>query len=211
MSGKRKLEPPAKSEDLLRKRIQYAAMSALRERGYAGTSTLEIATRARLSKREIYSLFRDKQAILAACIAERAKEMRLSLELPAVRDRQSLMDVMENFGATFLRTICHPSVTALYRLAVAESERSPEVARALDSSGHKATGNALASFLAQAQADGLLGSGDPSLMAEQFFALLWGGLRVRLLLRLAAPPSQAEAKRRAQAATKALLALYQAQ
>jgi hypothetical protein len=44
-------------------------------------------------------------------------------------------------------------------------------------------------------------------MAEQFLALLWGGLRLRLLLRLAAPPGEAEIKRRAQVATEALLVL----
>jgi len=43
-------------------------------------------------------------------------------------------------------------------------------------------------------------------MAARFFALLWGDLR--LLLRVAAPPTQAEIKRRAQAATEALLALH---
>ena len=38
-------------------------------RGYAGTSTLAIATRARVSKRDIYAVFADKRAILAVGIA----------------------------------------------------------------------------------------------------------------------------------------------
>jgi hypothetical protein len=45
-------------------------------------------------------------------------------------------------------------------------------------------------------------------MAEQFFALLWGALRVQLLLHLAAPPDEAEVQRRAQAAAEALLRLH---
>jgi hypothetical protein len=45
-------------------------------------------------------------------------------------------------------------------------------------------------------------------MAEQFFALLWGDLRLQVLLHLAAPPRPAEIKRRTQAATEALLVLY---
>lgn len=68
--------------------------------------------------------------------------------------------------------------------------------------------SALIRLLAQAQSDGLLGSGDPALMAEQFFALLWGDLRLQVLLHLAAPPRPAEIKRRTQAATEALLVLY---
>ena len=63
--------PPA------RERILGAAMKAFMELGYAQTSTLEIATRAQVSKREIYALFGSKQAILAACVADRAQRMRL--------------------------------------------------------------------------------------------------------------------------------------
>jgi hypothetical protein len=36
--------------------------------GYATTSTLEIATRARVSKRELYALVGNKQEMLIACI-----------------------------------------------------------------------------------------------------------------------------------------------
>jgi hypothetical protein len=95
----------------------------------------------------------------------------------------------------------------MFQLAVAEGERSPEVARALDTLGIQATRGALTRLLVQARSDGLLEGSDPSLMAEQFLALLWGGLRLRLLLRLAAPPGEAEIKRRAQVATEALLVL----
>jgi hypothetical protein len=41
-----------------------------------------------------------------------------------------------------------------------------------------------------------------------FMAVLWGGLHVRLLLRTAEPPDEAQAKARARAATEALLRLY---
>jgi AcrR family transcriptional regulator len=57
----------------VRKRILGAALSAFMEGGYAQTSTLEIATRARVSKRELYSLFGNKEAMLVACITERAR------------------------------------------------------------------------------------------------------------------------------------------
>ena len=39
-----------------------AAFAALMEKGYARTSTLEIATRARVSKRELYAEFGSKSA-----------------------------------------------------------------------------------------------------------------------------------------------------
>ena len=52
------------------------------ENGFAETSTLEIATRARVSKRELYALVGSKQEMLAACIAERAKRLQMPAELP---------------------------------------------------------------------------------------------------------------------------------
>src|SRR6185437_14931773 len=55
-----------------RERIMGAAFAVLTEKGYTGASTLEIATRARVSKRELYTLFGDKRGILVAMIASRA-------------------------------------------------------------------------------------------------------------------------------------------
>src|SRR5579885_3200760 len=54
--------------DAVRARILTAAFEAFQERGYGATSTLEIATRARVSKRELYALVGNKQQILIAAI-----------------------------------------------------------------------------------------------------------------------------------------------
>jgi AcrR family transcriptional regulator len=189
-------------------RVMGAAFSAFMERGFEGASTLEIATRAKVSKRELYALFASKQAMLSACIAERTKLMRLPLELTAPQDVDALAGTLATFGAAVLRVICHPAALAVYRLAIAEADRSPEVARTLDAAGREANHRELAELLAYAQAHDLLGAGDVRAMAEQFLALLTGGLLPRLLLRLIEPPGAAEIERRAQAATEALLALY---
>ena len=65
-------QPASVSAPQTRDRIIEAAFSAFRENGYAQTSTLEIATRAKVSKRELYGLVGDKQKMLVACITERA-------------------------------------------------------------------------------------------------------------------------------------------
>ena len=207
---KRKRANPAAAEreDEVRRRIQQATFELLTKHGYARTSTLEIATRAKVSKRELYAHFRDKHAILAACIADRAKAMHTPLELPAVRDEAGLRKVLVSFGVTALRTLSHPAVSAMFRLAIAQSERSPEIARTLDSIGRAPTSQALVAFFSQVQAQGLLGKAEPLHMAEEFFALLSGALRLRLLLRLAAPPNEEEIERRARAAAASFLRLH---
>jgi len=45
-------------------------------KGYAATSMLEIATRAHVSKRDIYALIGAKQEMLIACVSERAKRFQ---------------------------------------------------------------------------------------------------------------------------------------
>jgi AcrR family transcriptional regulator len=194
----------------VRERVLSAAFAAFTECGYEGASTLDIATRANVSKRELYALFANKQAMLAACIAERAKRMRMPLELPAVRDRRTLAETLTAFGAAVLGEVSHPKVLAVYRLAIAEIDRAPAVAEALNTFGRRANHAALTELLTAAQSIGLIGAAEPSAMAKQYFALLWGDLLVQLLLRTIEPLGVPDMQRRASAATEALLALHPA-
>jgi AcrR family transcriptional regulator len=188
-------------------RILGAAFKAFTENGYADTSTLEIATRAKVSKRDLYSNFVSKQAILIACIASRAQRMRLPPNLPPPRSRDVLAATLTTFGATVLREVSHPTVMAMFRLAIAEADHSPEVAETLNDSRAINRG-ALADMLAEAQKLGILGDGDPQQMMEQFFALLWGDLMLGQLLSVSAVPKPSEINKRAQVAAEAFLKLY---
>ena len=194
-------------ENPMRERILGAAFKAFTENGYADTSTLEIATRAKVSKRDLYSNFGSKQAILIACIASRAQRMRLPPNLPPPRSRDVLAATLTTFGATVLREVSHPAVMAMFRLAIAEADHSPEVAETLNDSRAINRG-ALADMLAEAQKLGILGDGDPQQMMEQFFALLWGDLMLGQLLSVSAVPKPSEINKRAQVAAEAFLKLY---
>src|SRR5215467_5621242 len=125
-------DPAPASGTSIRERILAAAFRAFMEKGYAATSTLEIATRARVSKRDLYANFGTKQAMLVACIASRAARMRLAPALALPGSRASLATTLTRLGATVVREVCQPQVMAMYRLAIAEAERSPEVAETLN-------------------------------------------------------------------------------
>jgi AcrR family transcriptional regulator len=193
-------------ETPVQRRILNAALSAFKELGYAGTSTLEIATRAHVSKRELYALVGNKDELLAACISARAKRLQVPADLPAARDRETLGLTLTSLGARLLREISDPAVIGVFRLAIAEAVRAPEVARALDSVGRETSRAALRGVMDQARSAGLL-DGQPSEMAEQFSGLLWGNLMVSLLLGVAERPSPREITRRARDATAAFLRL----
>jgi len=203
------LRPDGDDDTTARERILEAAFAAFMERGYAATSTLEIATRARVSKRELYAQVGNKQAMLVACITERAARLQAPADLPVPRDRRTLEQVLAAFGAQLVREISDPAVVGVFRLAVAEAVHAPEVGRALDSIGREASRAALRGIMAQAEAFGLL-SGGPAKLADQFGSLLLGDLMINLLLGVARRPSAREITARAREAAAAFLQLHPA-
>ncbi len=211
MNAKQVVKPRGEADDEapIRQRILEAAFSAFMERGFAETSTLEIATRARASKRELYAQFGSKQEMLAACIAARAKRLRMPADWPDLRDRETLARVMTVVGTNLLREISDPTVIAVFRLAIAEAVRAPEVASALNDVGIAASRDALRELMTRARAARLV-SGEPAEMAEHFVGLLWGSQMVNLLLRVVDRPAPREIARRAEAATAAFLRAYPA-
>src|SRR5262252_566083 len=150
----------------VRQRILSAAFATFMENGYADTSTLKIATRAKVSKATLYALVGNKQQMLAACIAERAKRLRGPIDLPEPHDREALARALAALGTRLVREMSDPAVVAVFRLAIAEAVRAPAVARALDSIGGEASRTALRTIMAQARSAGLL-SGQPDKMAGQ--------------------------------------------
>jgi AcrR family transcriptional regulator len=194
-------------ETAVRSRILDAAFAAFMESGYAATSTLEIATRARVSKRELYALVGNKQEMLVTCISARAGRLKVPADFPVPHDRESLARVLASFGAQLVREITDPAVIAVFRLAIAEAVHAPEVAQALDSIGREASRAALRQIMAGAEGSGLL-VGRPAELAEQFGGLLWGNLMVSLLLGVAKRPNSREIAARARDATAAFLRLH---
>jgi AcrR family transcriptional regulator len=180
------------------------------ENGYAGTSMLDIATRAQVSKREIYMLCADKSALLRETITERSKQMRIPLEMQPAADPQQLEKTLTAFGAAILRGVSDNPVLAVFRLAIAEAGNSPEVAQALGRARHSNRA-ALSQTLVAAQQRGLIQPGDAQAMATDFLGLLWGDLLLQLLLRVVDPPSPQVVQQMAQRATKSFLNLYSCQ
>src|SRR6266550_3910802 len=137
---------------------------------------------------------------------QRAKRLQMP-DLPEPHDRQALARTLETFGTQLLREVSDPTVIAVFRLAIAEAVGAPEVARALNSLGVETSRAALREVMSRARSAGLV-SGDPSEMVEHFSGLLWGNLKITLLLRVAERPSPREIARRARDATAAFLKIY---
>lgn len=200
-------ETQSKDDADARDRILDAAFTAFMESGFAAANTLDIATRARVSKRELYALVGNKQEMLVACITERAKRMQVPADLPVPRDREGLTQLLTAFGTQLLSEVTEPAVIAVFRLAIAEAVHAPEVARALDSIGRETTRVALHKIMTQAQAARIV-EGRPAELSDQFGCLLFGDVIMSQLLGLEERPTPRELTRRARDATATFLRLH---
>jgi AcrR family transcriptional regulator len=201
--------PAPGGQNPVRARILEAAFAAFMENGFAETSTLEIATRARASKRELYAEFGSKQDMLLACIRERAERLKLPVDLPELANRTTLERVLVAFGTQLLREVSDPAVVTVFRLAISEAIRAPEVAQTLNDVAIAASRTALREIMRHAIDARLLSGGAPE-MAEHFFGLLWGSRMLGLLLGIAERPSAREIAARAERAAAVFLLAYPA-
>src|SRR5262245_14732128 len=184
MVAKRKDALTGRNEELAARReaVLVAAGAVFFEHGFEAATTLEIARRARTSKRALYELFGSKDELLAALIRESAQDMRAPLELASPDSPAALLETLAQFGQRLLEELFHPHRTAMYRLAIADAFRSGKVAQALDATGRQPTVEALTRFLALAARNGLLRTQDVELVAVAFFGTLIGGVHIQLLL-----------------------------
>jgi AcrR family transcriptional regulator len=194
-------------EKAARDRILHAAFAAFMESGYAQASMLDIATRAKVSKRELYALVGNKQEMLVACIRDRSTRFQVPVDLPAPQDREGLLELLSAVGARLVREVTDPDVVAVFRLAIAEAVHAPEVAEALDANGRETARAVLRKIVAGACASGLI-EGNPAELTAQLGRLLWGDLIVSLLLGVAERPTPRESARSARDAATAFLALH---
>jgi AcrR family transcriptional regulator len=203
---------PSPLDDLppRRRAMLIAAVNVLMEQGYARASTLEIATRARVSKRELYAEFGSKRGILEALIASSAKRMQVALEPAEIGDRHALAAALTAYGVSALTTLTNPYVLAMYRLAIAEAPANGELGSILDASGRQPNRHALVEIVHRGQAAGFLGPGEADRIGLQFFSLLMGDLMVWLLLDVEEPPTTAQIRAKAEAATAGVLSLHPA-
>ena len=125
---------------------------------------------------------------------------------PVPQTPDALATLLVELGVSILKTVCQPEVLTVYRLAIAESDRAPEIARTLDSSGHEPNQKAITELVRKAQAEGLVEAGDPAVLAARYIAVVWGDLLIRLLMRVREAPTAREIEVRARTATETLMA-----
>lgn len=193
-----------------RQLVLEAARALFLARGYGAVSMDAVAQRAGVSKATLYAHFQSKDALFATmmdgCSLADMVEERLFALAPA-----DLPTALSAIGQTVLRFMLRPEILAVYRIAVAESVRFPELGRTFYARGPQRFLDRLTEWLVQQQRAGLMRpAADPRIAAQQFAALLRSGLFLRTTLALPPPPTEAEIDGTVAAAVATWLCAYAA-
>lgn len=152
-------------------RILEAASEVFLEFGFEKTSTAEIARRARVSKRELYSCFKDKRAILTAVITQLQQEIHSHMNI-RWSSSDNIRLVLSQSGTAILSFIMSERFGKLFRIVAAESFHDPLSAQQFYLLGPAAGRDDTATFLARQMKLGTLRKVDPLQAADDFLDLI---------------------------------------
>lgn len=152
-------------------RILSAATQLFLESGYEETSTAEIASRAKVSKRELYSNFEDKRDILEAVITELQGQIQSQAGL-SWSSSDDVRKVLTQAGTHILEFIYSERFAKLFRIVAAQSFHDPRSARKFYLLGPGAGRNDTAAFLRRQMQAGALRKADALRAADDFLDLV---------------------------------------
>ena len=145
-----------------RKRLEImnAAAQVFAARGYAGTTTKDIAAEADLGESTLYNYFTSKRDILMAIAARQAETVDAIVESGRPTDEPGLVDVLDR---ALEATLSQPLFT---RALLAEAWVSDEILQGFLEARLKLLAGRLAELLAEGVAQGKLRHVDPHLTAR---------------------------------------------
>jgi len=193
---------PEKQQQILRGAAEVFALD-----GYEGASMSRIAACAGVSKGTLYNYFDSKADMFAAWVRFECNHM-----LGDVFDGHDPQGdpevVLRGLGLYCVRMMVSVTGRTMYRVAVSEAKKFPEVARAFYDAGPAIAVARVADWLQQQAALGRLAISDPVFAAEQFFALCQTRLVLRRRLELLSDPTEDEMAAIADATVAMFLSRY---
>jgi len=174
-----------------REALLRAAGELFFEQGYAATSIDAIIERAGGSKRNIYSEFGNKEGLFIALVTESANKAILSLEVDEI-ESHDLRATLTAFGRLLMGVYMSPAVVGIYRIAVTEANRFPDLVRSFYEQGPGRTEIRLAEVLEAAQKKGEIRTDDCLRAAGHLVGMLRDNLHLQIVLGLRPAPSEDE-------------------
>ena len=176
--------------------------------GFEGASVDDIARAANVSKATLYSYFPDKRLLFME-VANQECSRQAEAAINRIQTAGNVRDAMFDAASHLVRFFLSDFGRQTYRIAVAESERFPEIGRAFYLSGPTLAREALVHYLTAKVADGHLQIDDIDLAADQFRELCKASLHIKLIMGVQTSFTDAEIDRVIHGAVDMFLARYE--
>lgn len=189
---RRRGRPPAICPDLRKNLILDAVERVLARKGLRGTSMAAIACEARMSKRTLYEVFGDRDALFAACV----RRLRSSFLRPlsAAEKELALAERLKILLGPGGHAMARPS--ALLRAVIAEAPQHPDLAQSFLREGPHAVRGAITEELDRAVARREVEIGDTGLAARLLCGLIFENPLEKLIDPTICPRDPAEVEAR---------------
>jgi len=177
-SRKRLASPgrPTRSQSERRhKELLVRALDEFLEHGYELATMDAIGASISMTKRTIYSLYKDKKMLFRAAVKRAIDEWTMPIEKLRVLETNDLEATLTAIARVRVDYSISPIGLKLQRIINAESYRFPDMARLMYEQGAVPTIRFLADLLERHAKHGKFVVADPEILAHSFMSLLVGG------------------------------------
>lgn len=159
--------------------IEEAAYAVLEEKGYAATSMLAIARRARASNETLYNWYGDKTGLFRALVVRNAQTVRTLLET-SLSAGAAPLETLRQIGPQLLALLVSPRAVQLNRAAAADP--TGELGVVIAEQGRETVAPLIGDVLGRAKAEGLIDFEDKEEAIGLYLDLLVGDLQIRRVI-----------------------------
>ena len=198
--------PRTPTRDERRETILKVAREVFFEQGYTAASMSTIAARLGGSKGTLYNYFKSKEELFEAQVRERCGEAADRILEVSVEGEPA--ETLTRLGEQYLGHLYSEETVQMFRILVAEAQRSPELARVFYEVGPARGQQGLQNYLEAANARGRVHIPNCALAAEQFLSLCKGRSHLQFLLNLIPPLTPAQIRLQISQAVTAFMRLY---
>jgi len=203
---KKPAESTTRTPQAHRERILDAATQCFLELGFERTSTAEIASRARVSKRELYTCFENKRDLLSNMVLNFQDQMQSDLR-KLWTSREVPERVLPKAARILQGFILSEQFGKLLRIVASESYHNPEIARQFFDLGPNRGRKTTATYLKYQMQQGRLKQADPIRAADDFLDLVVGAQLMTAVM-LGQMKDEPQRQRRAKHAVEIFLKNY---
>lgn len=154
--------------------VRAAALACFLARGYDGTSMAAVAAAAGTTKASLYARWPTKEALFTEVLGWAVARPDWPEPEPAPPPVDDLAGALLAIADAGWRRATDPAMVALARIAVAEADRVPDLARRAQANASWARRETVVALLRHHADAGAIVADDPELLAEHFLAMVAG-------------------------------------